>query len=186
MGRDARPDRRRERGAQAGQAAALRAAVDAAKSGKTIAADLDRLDNEHAERVANLAAQVDVLTAAVDEVGNEMARLTVEHRDAWLEQLAAVEERAARDYVQAIADAQRALRDLAPARAAVGWLEEFEHGPATVGRQNQFHGRGKVMVDGDPFGPIRGPIDVADLLRVAAEGATVPEPEQPRQKAALR
>ena len=86
-----------------------------------------------------------------------------------------IEERETESYLEAIREAGAALERLRPARSGIEWLRTFDPGQAVVGYQPQFSG-GRIVVEGDDFGPMRGEHRVEDLLRLAAK---VPEPPKP-------
>lgn len=136
---DAREERTRDR------AAKIRAAADAHATGKK-APDLAAAAAEHDARIAALEAQLPALVIALDEAGNELAVAVAEHRAEWEQTLVAVQEEAVGRIRVALADLRAGVADLGPARAAVGWLADFDHNKAVAGQQNAFVG-GRVDVD---------------------------------------
>jgi hypothetical protein len=135
-------------GEQAKQAKAdARDAVTAAAfAGKANKTSIVAVEAEHRARVEELQEQADAVAVAVDQAGNELAQAIAANRAPWLDALAAAEQTAAERYAAAVLEAKAAVRDLAPARGAVGWLRDFDTGQAIVGRQQAFVG-GRVDLD---------------------------------------
>lgn len=127
------------------KAAKIRAAADAHAAGKKVP-DLAAAAAEHDARIAALEAQLPAVMVALDEAGNELAEAVTEHRAEWAETLVAVQEEAVERIRVALAELRAGVVDLGPARAAVGWLRDFDHGKAAVGQQTAFVG-GRCDID---------------------------------------
>jgi hypothetical protein len=114
---------------------------------------------------------------AVDEVGNTMALAIAEHRSEWQAGLEDVAVDAADRYGKAIAEAQKALADLGPARSAVSWLQEFQSNLARLGQERQFVG-GRIRVEHKFPGSVQSDWDPKELLAAANEVVSpTPKPE---------
>ncbi len=143
------------------RANAKRAAIDAAKGvgGAVVTVSTADIEREYAEKIQTATDELDVLDAAVHELGNEFAIAAATHRAEWLKALAAAETEAVARLAAALKEARSALVNLAPARGAVDWLTTFDHTQAIHGQQQQFPG---------------GRIDV-NTMSIRRESATRPE-----------
>jgi hypothetical protein len=126
-------------------AEATRIATQEGKAGKPLP-DLSAIQREQDERMATLRAQEEAQSQAVDELGNDLADEIHEHRSAYRRAQGQAEAKV-HDTLQALlVQVRQALTELAQARAAVEWLDDFDAGEARVGRQQQFWG-GRLGVD---------------------------------------
>jgi hypothetical protein len=167
---------------KAAVAAAQRSVIDAAKTGKSPDADPVAVANEHEAVIVDLVARKAALSVAVDETGNELARVIGQNKDEWVEALETHREETAARYDRAIADARAALTDLTPLRRAVEWVEGFEYGLAIHGQVGQFAG-GHIRVRDSEFvrGPSAEPQDPNKLLDILATATAPTETPQPRR-----
>ena len=155
------------------------AVTAAALAGKPSKVSIVGVEQEHLARVQELEEQAGAVASAVDEVGNDLAHAVAANRDEWLAELAKAEADATSRLVAALADARKALADLAPARGAVQWLQNFDADDATVGRQQAFAG-GRLHVDTTSVRRETN-TDPATLLDVIAQTLEGPKPPKPRR-----
>ena len=161
------------------RAADVRAIADAAAAGRKVV-DQTKHEREARAKIEQLERRIEGLAVAVGEAGNELARVIGRNKAPWLELLAAAERDAASRYAAAVREALKALVDLAPARGAVEWIEQFDVSEAIVGRAWEFSG-GRVRVEGESFGTFRGELDPAVLLKLAAKAEKPIEPPKSRR-----
>jgi hypothetical protein len=155
------------------------AVTAAAVAGKATKVSIVGVEQEQLARAAELQEHADALAAAVDQAGNTLAEAIAEHRDPWLDNLAAAEDAAATRFVSAVLEAKAAARDLGPARGAVHWLRDFNRNEAIVGRQHAFTG-GRIDLDTTRVPrETRTPAD--RVLAVLDQVAAPPEPPKPRR-----
>lgn len=127
-------------------AAAKSANVEAVHAGKKKRADVAAIERDYAEKLTANAAEIETLTVAVDEVGNELARAIGAHRREWLSTLDGIESEAMDELAAALKAVRDALAKLGPARGAPAWLRGFNVDLAIGGRQQQWAG-GRIDVD---------------------------------------
>jgi hypothetical protein len=152
-------------------------AVEDAKAGKKASVSVVDVENEYARKLADLKGQEQVLRAAVDEVGNELALAIAENRADWLANLEAEASEIEARYDKAVAEGQAALADLGPARGGVRWLQEFSHSRARIGQESQFSG-GQVTLRYRFPGTLQTDWNPRELLAAAAE-VTSPAESKP-------
>jgi hypothetical protein len=163
--------------AEQAKAQAKSAAVEAVKSGKPTKVSVVEIEQKYEQQTAELEAREAVLRVAVDEVGNTMALAVAEDRSAWLTKLEEVETEAESRYANAIKEAQAALGEIGPARAAVRWLSDFQSNRARHGLESQFAG-GRVRIEHKFPGTIQSEWDPKELLAAANEVVSpTPKPE---------
>jgi hypothetical protein len=154
----------------------IKAGADVYAAGKT-PRDLSKREDAARAKVETLESQLAALSVAVDQAGDALAQAIAEHRDEWAETQAEVEEEAAFSFARKMEEAQAALSELRAARGGIEYLRNFDVKEAIVGRQPQFSG-GKIIVEAEGFGPLRGEHRPEDLLTLAAKAAEpVAEPE---------
>jgi hypothetical protein len=156
-------------GAKAAVINAADAAAQAVVDGKK-ARDPDAVAAEVAAAVAVAERKVATLATATHLAGNELADAIAANKQEWLPLIERVEAAAAARYGAAVAEAREALKDLAPCRRAVEWLQGFNAGEAKIGAINPFTG-GRIVVDGNTVGPLRGELNPDELLQVAGKAA---------------
>ncbi len=88
--------------------------------------DPAKVEAGYARKIADLEAEVVVLTEQVDQAGDALTDAIVEHRDGWLPELQAAEAEATEKLEKALALTREALRELGVARTAAVWLESFD------------------------------------------------------------
>ena len=167
--------------AKQAQADAKHKAIEAAMSGKATKTSVVAVETEHLARVAELEAKAEALSAALDEVGNTLARAIGSGRDSWVATLERLDTEFAGRFSTLIGEAQQVAREWAKIRGGLVWLRGFDTGEAIVGRISAWHGGGRLDVEGDPAGPLRGEHQVAKLLALAAKAATPPAPPKSRR-----
>jgi hypothetical protein len=121
-----------------------------------------------AARLAALEEQEETLRAALDSVGNALAVAVATDREEYLANTREAEGDAVEKYAAAITKAQQALSAIANARAALGYLESFDHTRAQHGGQQQFVG-GRLTVVYRVPGVLINEWDAATLLEGAAK-----------------
>jgi hypothetical protein len=138
-----------------------------------------------------LERKIEALSLAMDEAGNRLAHAIAEYRDEWLATVDEVAHSAAGRYADAVAAAQANLRRrltlalvmrltssglrVAPSS---GWSAS-----TTARRSSGVSSSSAVdgsWSKGTTTGPLRGEVDPAELLRVAAKAAVPATPPQPR------
>jgi hypothetical protein len=166
---------------KAAVAEAQRSVIDAAKAGKSSRRDPVAVAEECEAKINDLIAKRAALAVAVDETGNDLAIAISQSKSEWIESLETFREEASARFERALADVRAALRDYAPARRAVEWVSEFQHGPATVGLVPGFAG-GQIRVRDAEYarGPNAEPVDPFKLLDILATATAPQEVASPR------
>lgn len=139
-------------------------------------AEAVRLRDASNARIDAEETRVHALDRALDAAGDKLARAVGEHRGEWIASLAPTAQRAAEDYAAALDAAAEALRLMAGARGAVGWLEEFDVGLAIVGQIAQFPGS-RVEIANERLIPLVERFDAAMALRLARKAIDPPAPQ---------
>jgi hypothetical protein len=76
----------------------------------------------------------------------------------------------------ALDTASEALQTMGDAQAAIGWLERFDVGLATVGQYPQFAG-GRIEIANEGEVPTAEPFDAARAIKLARKALDPPGPQ---------
>ncbi len=163
-------------------ATAKREAAEARIAGVKPSRDPAKVEADFKKKVDDLEADLVVLSEQVDDAGNVLADLIIEHSDDWLAALDAAEAAAAETLQHALALAREALHDLGAARSAPAWLTAFvaDYG-TTRGRYWGFQSRpvtinvGRRVLAFDAVTPAEPFLDLAAL---ALKPVDKPKPRQ--------
>ncbi len=145
--------------------------------------------------IAKTRDDVAALSTATDDAGNALAEAIVANRQAWLDQLELAEDDASARLRKLIGEVRSAVAELADARSAPRWVQEFNLRDAKAGMQAEFASselsvvvpRDRSVIHDTPVAKVIGLLELVSdppappkprTLKRAKDSSMAPRPER--------